>query len=344
MPLCIFEKGAKGRADIIVFGGNEENCLPLLVIECKAPEVVLIDRVFDQVCDYNRIILADMIAITNGSELRIWIWDEDQQGYKELLELPSYSDLLDKQNIVYDESPPFVWKRPDHRTISPTEIENEFIGNGFIGEGTSPKLYPFIINLAGLFLDDVIRMEPLHLYRVNIIADSGIRFTSFGNAAGGSWAGEYRFFILEDQAGNNQIISISILAGMKAEGDPRFGNPKGYTYLIVAVDDFDKSHNSLQLALDRFTDVHGEHYTIWHDGTMAVGNLGRVKKSDFLEYVAEWAPELMDKYAQRIYLGTFDNSVQITWNSPDTQLFIVRLIKYALIRDRYRQVVKGRGR
>ncbi|RKY06337.1 MAG: hypothetical protein DRP56_07590 [Planctomycetota bacterium] len=39
----------------------------------------------------------------------------------------------------------------------------------------------------------------------------------------------------------------------------------------------------------------------------------------------------------RVYLGTLDNTREITWDQPATREFIGRLIKYALLRDVFRE-------
>jgi hypothetical protein len=51
------------RADVVVFSrtGN-----PLLVVECKAPEVKIGQQVFDQVARYNLDFQVDWLVVTNG--------------------------------------------------------------------------------------------------------------------------------------------------------------------------------------------------------------------------------------------------------------------------------------
>lgn len=48
-------------------------------------------------------------------------------------------------------------------------------------------------------------------------------------------------------------MSISIYGAIAFYNDPRWCNRKGHTNLIVAIDDFDKRHNALQLNLDAYT-------------------------------------------------------------------------------------------
>ncbi|GIW49000.1 MAG: hypothetical protein KatS3mg079_476 [Caloramator sp.] len=119
--------------------------------------------------------------------------------------------------------------------------------------------------------------SPINFEDLKIIED-GHRYTSFGNAGGGIWEGDYRYFILEDEQGNNQIISMSIFGSLKCTDHPQFGNRNGNTIFVVSIDDFEKRHNSLQLNLDKYTKIKGNEFTIWHDGTITIGKKWCSKK------------------------------------------------------------------
>lgn len=41
VPMCHFQKGAKGRTDIVVYGEDDN---PIFIVECKAPNIPLIDE------------------------------------------------------------------------------------------------------------------------------------------------------------------------------------------------------------------------------------------------------------------------------------------------------------
>lgn len=341
VPLAHFKRGEKSRADIVIYGNyDEDNLMPVMVIECKAPEVFLTDTVYEQVRYYNEILGSDTIAITNGLEFLIWSWDEKQKEFLPLVGLPQYRDLVLKQNLQFDYEEQLEWERPKFSEIFGGKVANEFIEQGWIGEGTDITLYPFIINLAGFLLDDTNRLPPQVLNGINIIEDGGIRYTSFGNWAGGRWPGFYRYFIVEDSEKNNQIISLAIMGGIKCENHPKFRNSPGYAVLIVAIDDFDKSHNSLQLNIDNYTIRQDDTVNIWHDGRLAVGNLGAVKKNDVLGFIKEKAPELIDENG-KVFLGSFNNLQEIIWETPEAKEFIGRIIKYALLRDEFRENVKS---
>lgn len=341
VPMIRFKKRARGRADIIVYGQDQdENVMrPVLVVECKAPDVPLTDNVVQQVMHYNDILGADTIMITNGSESLWWSWNEEKQGYISLEEIPTYNSLISQQGLVFDESAleQLLW--PRYEDFYSEDLAQEFIDEGILGEETPKEMQPFIINLASFFLNEQDRLEPQTLSGIKIIEDGGLRYASYGNVAGGEWPGVYRCFIIEDEENNNQIISISVLACGKFENDPKFNNRRGFTSLIVAIDDYDRSHNSLQLNIDDYTSADGNQYTIWHDGKLTVGNKGSAKRSEVIEYISIHQPDLLDVDG-RVLLGTLDHSRELSFSQHETREFIGRLIKYAIIRDRFRKFAK----
>lgn len=337
VPMCHFQKGAKGRADIIVYGEDGEGDLvPAVVVECKAPSIPMTDDVFEQVAGYNQILNSDNVITTNGNLFTIWSWDYDEENYKELLEIPKYEEVVKRQNLIFDNREIVPWKRPNFNLIDTNQVIQNFVDLAWLGEGTPSSLRKFLINLGGFLQDEDYKLPKQQLFGINIIEDGGTRYTSFGNAAGGTWLGDYRYFIIEDSQGNNQIISMMVSGSLKCENHPKFGNRRGHTALIVAIDDFDKSHNSLQLNLDDYTKVNGNSYTIWHDGKMTAGKSGACKKSEVLNFIRKTAPDLIGPDGN-IFLGSFDNLQEISWNQASTKEFVGRLIKYALVRDQFRK-------
>ncbi len=51
------------RCDVVVFDRSGK---PLLIVECKAPEVSLDDKVYQQIAHYNFSLGADLLMVTNG--------------------------------------------------------------------------------------------------------------------------------------------------------------------------------------------------------------------------------------------------------------------------------------
>lgn len=337
VPLSYFSKGAKGRADIIVYNTIETDYIPVLIVECKAPHIPLTDDVFNQVVRYDNVLSANTIMLTNGYEFYIYSWNDEEHCYFPLKSLPLYDELGSRQNLEFNFEQPTEWIRPTKDELKSVELFDKFMNLNWIGEDTPEFLKLFLLDLACFIRDTSGTLNSQQSYGLKVISDGGIRYTTFGNAAGGNW-GEYRYFILEDNEGNNQIVSITVLGSLKCVDHPVFGTRKGTTTLIVAIDDYEISHNSIQLNLDKYITVEDNRYTIWHDGTLTKGKQGAVRKSDVLEFVCKRAPELMSSDGNKIILGVFDNSVGITWGTQNSNEFILRLLKYAIIRDEYRKL------
>lgn len=339
VPMCYFQKGAKGRADIVVYGEGDDGInIPIFIIECKAPNIPLIDEVWNQVEKYDEILCTGFIVITNGNYTYASLWDDEDETYYPIENIPEYNKLLEDENFKIIKNNYEKWKRPNFNELTSKENIDLFLDFGWIGEDTEEKLYPLIMNLAGFLHDETIELSPVNKKEINII-ENGHRYTSFGNAAGGSFTGDYRYFILKDYYGNNQIISISIFGLFKCTNDPVFGNRKGNTTLVVAIDDFDKRHNSLELNIDRYTIVDGNKYTIWHDGALTVGKCGAVKRKDVIDYIKSVDSSMVNN-DDKIILGSFDCSKEINWNQKSTKDFIINITKYAILRDKFRMLKK----
>lgn len=340
VPMSRFKKGSKGRADIIVYE-EEDGCdFPLILIECKANNVSLVDDVWFQAYKYDKILGTGFIIITNGTYTYGAILDKNDGSYNYIKELPNYKQLLSRENIELNYSDQQEWKRPNFSEIRNKDTIKKLQNFGWIGEDTEEHLYPFIINLVGFIQDTKVKFSPVKLENFNIIQD-GDRYTSFGNAGGGSWEGDYRYLMLEDAQGNHQIISISILGGVSRKDHPKLGNRRGSTILLVAIDTFDKRHNSLQLNLDKYTKIKGNKYTVWHDGTLTIGKRGAAKKKEVIDYIRNKNPSMINQNGT-ITLGTFDGDKEIVWSCDSSKQFIKNLIKYAVLRDEFRRIKQSK--
>jgi hypothetical protein len=336
-PMMKFKRGAKGRADIIVYQQEGDSFFPLILIECKNPTIELTDNVFEQAVRYDQILLADCIVLTNGNSMEWYIYNGDKEQYLLLSEAPTYEQLLEKKSLKYDQSKPCVWERPLFSSLTEDKTYKEFLDKGWIGEDTSFSLRTFIMNISGCLHDLREEIVPGDYQGVNIIKDGGIRYTRFGNSAGGNWLGEYRYVLIEDESGNTQIISFAVLGSLKAVNHPVFGNRKGHSSLIVAIDDFEKSHNSLQLNLDKYTFENEDNdYIIWHDGKLTNGNKGSSGKSAVIDFIKEYSPDLIDEN-DRVFLGRFVNDDNFRFSQDEMSFFLGRIIKYALVRDKFRK-------
>ena len=85
-----FKLGEKQfRADILVY---DRNVKPLMVVECKRPEVELTSEVLDQAVRYNMVLDVKYIVITNGNST--FICGKNGNGYSLIQSLPNYNEMI----------------------------------------------------------------------------------------------------------------------------------------------------------------------------------------------------------------------------------------------------------
>lgn len=83
--------GLQKRFDILVFdkSGN-----PLLLVECKAPEVKITDAVFEQISNYNLHFKVPYLMVTNGHEMYCCQINFIEKKYSFLNPIPNYEQLI----------------------------------------------------------------------------------------------------------------------------------------------------------------------------------------------------------------------------------------------------------
>lgn len=86
VPMSYFVPKAKGRADIIVYTVETDKKIPILIVECKSTNTPLTDDVFNQVYDYEEVLFANTVAVTNGVEQFVETWNEEVNSYIPLQE------------------------------------------------------------------------------------------------------------------------------------------------------------------------------------------------------------------------------------------------------------------
>lgn len=80
------------RADVLVY---DRAVKPLMVVECKRPDVELTTEVLDQAIRYNMVLNVKYIAITNGHKTAMFC---NTGGRFELLsDVPKYNEMLCQQ-------------------------------------------------------------------------------------------------------------------------------------------------------------------------------------------------------------------------------------------------------
>lgn len=82
--------GTARRADTMVY---TRSLKPLVVVEYKAPEVSVGQKVFDQIARYNSVIQAPFLIVSNGLHHFCCRYNADGT-YTFLRDIPSYDDML----------------------------------------------------------------------------------------------------------------------------------------------------------------------------------------------------------------------------------------------------------
>jgi hypothetical protein len=79
------------RTDVLAYNNKLQ---PLLIAECKAPEIKLDIHTLTQALRYNLVYNVSYLVITNGLDHYFFYKDETNTGWKQGEDFPSYEDLL----------------------------------------------------------------------------------------------------------------------------------------------------------------------------------------------------------------------------------------------------------
>lgn len=315
------KKGSRGRADIVVYRDDEKN-KPLMVIECKAPEIdISCDEVREQAERYRDILSADYIMLVNGCKLVIYKYQNGKNF--ELVEISSYKELL-KSKVSFVERIPL--EPYSYEEIMSYELQEKFT-QVYVGCETPKPIKSFALNFLNLILLKPIN-EEIILETIGVFEDRGTGRTRFGNSAGYNYQIKTRLFIAKDRKNKDQILGLSLFG--------KYYN----TQLNVSIMNRERRHHSLQLNMDNFCeyDYRTDKIVITHNGTLSTGRGGSISKFTVIDYVKNNAPDLIR--GEEIYLGSVDNSRLLEWSQPDVQNFIKNLFRYAVLRDEVRKKFK----
>ena len=84
--------GKQFRSDILVY---DRSAHPLMIVECKRPEIELSSEVLDQVIRYNMVLNVKYIAVTNG--VKTFICMRKDGIYALLDSVPKYNEMVCQQ-------------------------------------------------------------------------------------------------------------------------------------------------------------------------------------------------------------------------------------------------------
>lgn len=82
--------GRNYRADIVVF---DRSLKPLLLVECKAPEVAVDAGVVEQALRYNRVLDVRFIMVTNGNSSYLCM-RKGEGAFEPLTSVPTFEEML----------------------------------------------------------------------------------------------------------------------------------------------------------------------------------------------------------------------------------------------------------
>ncbi len=322
----------KDRADIIVDRYSEEDqaYYPLAIIECKAPNVYIGEKQENQIISYADRLGCDYCMLTNGSYIFLFFYDSEAGHYIEIEDFPKYLQMIRKEYKEIPQQSP----RP-RLSIKEVHEHPDAYQETDMGTSTPNRILIPAVNLWECLLYPEHRMPAKQYKLFKLVEDYGVRILSYGNAAGGTFGGAYRSFIVNFK-GNDEFVSLGISSYFTWAHQDIIK-----TALNVAIDDDEKSHHALQLSLDDNLIVEGDTCTFMHSGRIGVSNVGSGRIADLRELCLKEYPEIVD--GKHFNLGTL--TCDHLWNldEPDTMKLIENLISYALIRDEYRAQVIAKG-
>jgi hypothetical protein len=82
--------GLKKRFDILVY---DDASKPLILAECKAPQIKLTNDVFSQIANYNLTMQVNYLLVCNGIDIHFFKIDFDKKQFQELDGLLNYIKL-----------------------------------------------------------------------------------------------------------------------------------------------------------------------------------------------------------------------------------------------------------
>ncbi|MBE3588752.1 MAG: type I restriction enzyme HsdR N-terminal domain-containing protein [Thermoanaerobacteraceae bacterium] len=329
VPINYYVENCKGRADIIIHEINDDNTLkPLAIIECKANSLALTDNVFERVIRYADEIGADYVMVTNGIEIEIAKYNEISDSYDLVNSLLTYREMVNGVYLPKNEEN--IAPRLNYNELRNLKLIDDFNQNNesrVFGVDTLPALKPHIVNLYQCLMDTSHSLPPLVRSMFALIEDIGIRYMEYGNAGGGFYCGNYRSFLIKDEKDDTQIISISLFGT-----DPNFRgeNRHGYTSIVVAIDQYKRSHTCLQYNIDMYAILEGSYLSFFHNG-----RISRRSSKDLLSFIRDTESNLAISESGEINLGKIPIDKLLYLDDNDVSNFIYNLIEYAILRDKF---------
>jgi hypothetical protein len=264
------------------------------------------------------------------------MYTEDGESWDYVDDLPDFEQVCQDPNIapqILAPLPPF--QRPKWTDLNnPASLRNLAESRpDVISPHTDSRLWRPILDLEGILHDESESPSlPWDSHRYRMAEDWGVPYLSLGNLSGGTWSGPYRNLLTYDPVGDPHTIGFMVSASSELINDPRSGNSPSKAYLIVAVLEDRRTHISLELNLHEHMRRTRQGWELWHNGRLTAGRFGSMTRARVRQFVASHASDLV--VDNEIKLGTLPADRQLTWT--DLQDPLLRLARYALIRDQFR--------
>jgi hypothetical protein len=81
----------KRRPDVVA---HDRQGKPLLIVECKAPDVKITQQTFDQIARYNSVLKVPYLIVTNGIKHYCCRMDYSLGNYVFLNDIPGYEEMI----------------------------------------------------------------------------------------------------------------------------------------------------------------------------------------------------------------------------------------------------------
>jgi hypothetical protein len=82
------------RTDIVIFGRDLK---PKMIVECKAPQIIISNDVFNQIARYNMSLNVDYLLVTNGLQHYSCYINHNKNSFSFLEKIPEYQEIIQYQ-------------------------------------------------------------------------------------------------------------------------------------------------------------------------------------------------------------------------------------------------------
>lgn len=131
-------------ADVVIFYVDDEGEHVFMVIELKAPNVAISDKVWDQALSYAEILEPRYVLVSNSNITEAIKYDNSLSNYTLIDRVSSYEEILDIESIPVCNQD-FRWQRPVYQEVYDEKTTQYFLEEAWIGEDTKKSCIPLLL-------------------------------------------------------------------------------------------------------------------------------------------------------------------------------------------------------